>query len=103
MKGYVTAILRPYLVALLFMASSSWQAVMQVEAARSHVYEEPRQSAMSRAHCTLHSAPSAVTGLKSLPAAQPLRAIAINAHVRIFIASPMMKETTAASQRFATR
>jgi hypothetical protein len=60
-----------YLLPLLVMTSNSSQAVIHVAAALSQVYEEPLHMAISFAHCALQFAPSAVVGLKLLPAAQP--------------------------------
>jgi hypothetical protein len=62
-----------YLLLLALIASNSSHAVIQVDAALSQVYEEPLHVAMSFAHCALQVAPSAVVGLKLLPAAQPPR------------------------------
>src|SRR6186997_2949292 len=46
----------------LAVFSASWQAAMQVDAALSHVYEEPTQRPISSAHCCLHAAPAMFLG-----------------------------------------
>jgi hypothetical protein len=55
----------------LAVFSASWQAAIQVDAALSHVYEEPTQRPISSAHCCLHAAPCDVLGVKLLPEAHP--------------------------------
>jgi hypothetical protein len=64
---------------------------MQVAAALSQVYEEPWHMAMSFAHRALQFAPSAVVGLKLLPAAQPVtRMLMDNNRLNNFMEFPFL-------------